>query len=109
MIQSSSSAPVATQLTRALAPSEPQQPKNGAVIEGTKRVGVTAVDVPVPSLLREGTQMTKVTSKKRKKVIVRLDPDMGQIIWEVMQPGVVGRQRISCVSFFSFSVGDEEC
>ncbi|KAF8331226.1 phosphoinositide-specific phospholipase C [Amanita rubescens] len=86
-IQTSASAPVVTQPTRALGPSsnssDPQQAKNGAGIE-----------VPVPPLLREGTQMTKITNKKRKKVMVRLDPDMGQIIWEVMQPGVVGRQRI---------------
>ena len=99
LIQSSASAPVVTQPTRVLGPtssSDPQQlqSKNGTVIDG-------AVDVPVPPLLREGTQMTKVTNKKRKKVMVRLDPDMGQIIWEVMQPGVVGRQRISaCLSFF---------
>ncbi|PFH48424.1 hypothetical protein AMATHDRAFT_65546 [Amanita thiersii Skay4041] len=50
------------------------------------------VDVPVPPSLREGTFMTKVTSKKRKKVLVRLDPDMGQINWEVGQPLV--RRRI---------------
>lgn len=36
--------------------------------------------------------MTKVTSKKRKKVIIKLDPDMGHIIWEVIQPH--GRQKI---------------
>ena len=59
----------------------------------TASTAITRVDVPVPPLLREGTQMTKVTSKKRKKVIVRLDPDIGQIIWEVMQPA--GRQRLS--------------
>ena len=104
MIQPSTSAP-AVPVTRALAP-EPQQPMNGTSIgigEGKRADGITAIDVPVPPLLREGTQMTKVTSKKRKKVIVRLDPDMGQIIWEVMQPGVVGRQRISAsLFFFSF-------
>jgi hypothetical protein len=60
---------------------------------GTASTAITRADVPVPPLLREGTQMTKVTSKKRKKVIVRLDPDIGQIIWEVMQPA--GRQRLS--------------
>ncbi|KAF8634995.1 hypothetical protein AX15_000610 [Amanita polypyramis BW_CC] len=49
-------------------------------------------DVHVPPLLREGTQMTKVTSKKRKKVIIKLNPDIGQIVWEVVQP--LGRQRI---------------
>lgn len=39
-------------------------------------------DVAVPQLLQQGTPMTKVTNKKRKKVVFRLDADQGQIVWE---------------------------
>ena len=81
-----------TQTSAAMHPSAsaPAQLTRVAVTASTAN---TRADVPVPPLLREGTQMTKVTSKKRKKVFVRLDPDIGQIIWEVMQPA--GRQRLS--------------
>ena len=80
--------------TQTSAPSTPMHPSASAPAQLTRAAAATTrADVPVPPLLRQGTQMTKVTSKKRKKVVVRLDPDMGQIIWEVMQPA--GRQRIS--------------
>lgn len=39
-------------------------------------------DVTVPAVLQMGTPMTKVSGGKQKKVVFRLDPDQGQIIWE---------------------------
>jgi phosphatidylinositol phospholipase C, delta len=39
-------------------------------------------DVTVPQLLQQGTPMTKVSAKQRKRAVFRLDPDIGQIIWE---------------------------
>ena len=39
-------------------------------------------DVAVPQLLQQGTPMIKVSAKKQKRVVFRLDPDQGQIIWE---------------------------
>jgi hypothetical protein len=39
-------------------------------------------DVTVPAVLRMGTPMIKVSGGKHKKVVFRLDPDQGQIIWE---------------------------
>jgi phosphatidylinositol phospholipase C delta len=39
-------------------------------------------DVTVPQLLQQGTPMTKVSAKERKRAVFRLDPDIGQIIWE---------------------------
>jgi len=39
-------------------------------------------DVPVPAVLQMGTPMIKVSGRKQKKVVFRLDPDQGQIIWE---------------------------
>ena len=38
-------------------------------------------DVPIPPLLINGVPMLKVSAKKQKRYIFRLDPDEGQIIW----------------------------
>jgi hypothetical protein len=40
------------------------------------------IDITVPELLQRGTPMIKVSGRKQKKVVFRLDPDLGQIIWE---------------------------
>jgi hypothetical protein len=39
-------------------------------------------DFTVPQPLVLGTLMTKVSPKKQKKIIVKLDPDLGQILYE---------------------------
>jgi hypothetical protein len=39
-------------------------------------------DVAVPAVLQMGTPMIKVSGGKQKRVVFRLDPDRGQIIWE---------------------------
>ena len=44
--------------------------------------GVPMADVTVPAVLQRGTPMIKVSGKKQKNVVFRLDPDRGQIIWE---------------------------
>jgi hypothetical protein len=36
----------------------------------------------VPDLLQRGTPMIKVSGRKQKNVVCKLDPDQGQIIWE---------------------------
>lgn len=43
---------------------------------------IAMADVTVPAVLRMGTPMIKVSGGKHKKVVFRLDPDQGQIIWE---------------------------
>jgi phosphatidylinositol phospholipase C, delta len=42
-------------------------------------------DIRVPLLLQEGTPMTKVSLKKHKKFVFRLDADLGQVVWESKQ------------------------
>lgn len=42
----------------------------------------STTDVTVPDLLQKGTPMIKVSGRKQKNVVVRLDHDQGQIIWE---------------------------
>ena len=39
-------------------------------------------NIRVPQLLQQGTPMTKVSAKKHKKFVFRLDADLGQIVWE---------------------------
>ncbi|KAG7091538.1 hypothetical protein E1B28_010567 [Marasmius oreades] len=41
----------------------------------------------VPPLLTSGTPLTKITARKRQRVVVRADWDQGRIIWE-SKPGV---------------------
>ena len=52
-------------------------------------------DVLVPQLLQQGTPMTKVSAKKHKKFVFRLDADLGQIVWE----SVSKQQKISELAF----------
>ncbi|KNZ76581.1 1-phosphatidylinositol-4,5-bisphosphate phosphodiesterase 1 [Termitomyces sp. J132] len=51
-------------------------------------------DVTVPRLLQEGTPMTKVSSKKRRSSVFRLDPNIGQIIWEGKQQRIIPIENI---------------
>ncbi|GLB34525.1 putative phospholipase C [Lyophyllum shimeji] len=51
-------------------------------------------EVIVPQLLQEGTLMTKVSSKKHKRAVFRLDPDLGQIIWEGKQHRLIPIENI---------------
>jgi len=45
-------------------------------------------EVEVPQALQEGTWMTKVSGKNQKKMFLRLDPDIGHIIWHSKQPRI---------------------
>lgn len=48
----------------------------------TKHERSAHLEVTVPLLLQKGTSMVKVSSKKRRQVVFRLDPDQGRIVWE---------------------------
>jgi phosphatidylinositol phospholipase C delta len=43
-------------------------------------------DVAVPEVLQHGVSMTKVSAKRQKTFVFRLDPDQGQILWESKKP-----------------------
>ncbi|TFK38082.1 hypothetical protein BDQ12DRAFT_683948 [Crucibulum laeve] len=51
-------------------------------------------DVSVPMNLQIGTPMTKVTNKKRTKVVFRVDADLGQIVWEGKQKKIIPIENI---------------
>ncbi|KAG6836608.1 hypothetical protein H0H93_006158 [Arthromyces matolae] len=51
-------------------------------------------EVTVPKLLQEGTPMTKVSAKKHRRCVFRLDPDIGQIIWEGKQQRIIPIENI---------------
>ncbi|KAH9834796.1 PLC-like phosphodiesterase [Rhodofomes roseus] len=40
------------------------------------------LDVTVPQLLQQGVPMLKVSAKKQKRYVFKLDPDQGQIVWQ---------------------------
>lgn len=61
--------------------------------------GASMADVTVPLVLQRGTPMIKVSGKKQKNVVFRLDPDRGQIIWESK------KHRISMSLFDMTTVG----
>ncbi|PBK93995.1 1-phosphatidylinositol-4,5-bisphosphate phosphodiesterase 1 [Armillaria gallica] len=48
----------------------------------TKHERSAHLEVTVPLLLQKGTPMVKVSSKKGRQVVFRLDPDQGRIVWE---------------------------
>ncbi|KAF5375654.1 hypothetical protein D9615_009376 [Tricholomella constricta] len=51
-------------------------------------------NVTVPQLLQQGTPMTKVSSKKRTSGVFRLDPDIGEIIWEGKKHRIIPIENI---------------
>ncbi|KAG5635168.1 hypothetical protein H0H81_012168 [Sphagnurus paluster] len=51
-------------------------------------------EVTVPQLLQQGTHMTKVSSKKRKRALFRLDPDLGQIFWDGKKRRIIPIENI---------------
>ncbi|EIM87228.1 uncharacterized protein STEHIDRAFT_146709 [Stereum hirsutum FP-91666 SS1] len=51
-------------------------------------------DFTVPQLLQQGTPMTKVSAKKQQRVVFRLDPDQGQIIWESKKHRIIPIETI---------------
>jgi phosphatidylinositol phospholipase C delta len=59
----------------------PRTPAVLPTITGETVIG----NVMVPQLLQQGTPMTKVSLKTHKKVVFRLDADLGQMVWESKQ------------------------
>lgn len=39
-------------------------------------------DIAVPDLIQRGTLMTKVSAKRHKNVMLTVEPDLGQIVWQ---------------------------
>ncbi|KAG7451424.1 PLC-like phosphodiesterase [Guyanagaster necrorhizus] len=51
-------------------------------------------DTSVPLALQQGTMMLKVSAKKEKRVLFRIDPDEGQIFYESRKSGVIPIEAI---------------
>lgn len=45
-------------------------------------------DLAMPEVLRSGVEMLKVSEKKKKRVVFRLDPEQGQILYTSDRSGV---------------------
>ncbi|KAJ7914426.1 1-phosphatidylinositol-4,5-bisphosphate phosphodiesterase 1 [Mycena leptocephala] len=50
--------------------------------ETTPRSSSSSAEDTVPKVLRDGIFLTKISTKKQQKLLFRLDPDRGQLIWE---------------------------
>lgn len=48
----------------------------------SKSKQISMADVPVPTILHRGVPMTKVSAKRQKTFVFRLDPDQGHILYE---------------------------
>ncbi|CAL1710104.1 unnamed protein product [Somion occarium] len=51
-------------------------------------------DFAVPPLLKQGVPMMKVSAKKQKRYIFRLDPDQGHIVWESKKLRIIPIENI---------------
>ncbi|KAJ7206515.1 1-phosphatidylinositol-4,5-bisphosphate phosphodiesterase 1 [Mycena pura] len=56
--------------------------KSPASDEATPRSSTSSADDTFPKLLQDGILLTKISTKKQRKLLFRLDPDRGQLIWE---------------------------
>ncbi|KAH9934113.1 PLC-like phosphodiesterase [Amylocystis lapponica] len=54
----------------------------------------SGADVTVPPLLQQGVPMLKVSAKKQKKYIFRLDPDQGQVVWQSKKLRIIPIENI---------------
>ncbi|KZT64238.1 PLC-like phosphodiesterase [Daedalea quercina L-15889] len=52
------------------------------------------LDVTVPQLLQLGVPMLKVSAKKQKRYIFKLDPDQGQIVWQSKKLRIIPIENI---------------
>lgn len=45
-------------------------------------------DMSVPVELQKGTKLLKVSAKKEKTALFRIDPDQGQVVYESKKSGI---------------------
>ena len=71
------------------APAEQPQPPESQLLQAEYHELVSPVtqpssggDAAVPHILQQGIPMLKVSAKKQKRYVFKLDPDQGQIVWE---------------------------
>ncbi|KAJ6504821.1 1-phosphatidylinositol-4,5-bisphosphate phosphodiesterase 1 [Mycena vitilis] len=58
----------------------------------SRQESISALTVPL--LLQQGTQLTKISEKSQKKVVFRVDPDEGQILYDSRKNGIVPIESI---------------
>ncbi|KAJ6453594.1 phosphoinositide-specific phospholipase C [Mycena sanguinolenta] len=59
-----------------------KSPSTAGGDEGTPRRSYSTAEDIVPKALQEGIFLTKISTKKQQKLLFRLDPDRGQLVWE---------------------------
>ncbi|KAI0030151.1 1-phosphatidylinositol-4,5-bisphosphate phosphodiesterase 1 [Vararia minispora EC-137] len=68
----------------------PAPPERGAPVAQPAQ----PAEFSVPLLLQQGTPMTKVSHKKQRRIVFRLDPDQGQIIWESKKHRIIPIENV---------------
>ncbi|KAJ7700442.1 PLC-like phosphodiesterase [Mycena rosella] len=56
--------------------------KSASSEDTTPRSSSSSADDAVPKILQDGIFLTKISTKKQRKLLFRLDPGSGQLIWE---------------------------
>jgi phosphatidylinositol phospholipase C delta len=56
----------------------------------------------VPEVLQKGVMMTKILAKQQKRLIVRLDPDEGRILYKSTKHGIGELLILFCICFFIY-------
>lgn len=56
--------------------------KSSSSDSSTPRSSISSSDDAVPKELQDGIYLTKISTKKQRKLLFRLDPESGQLIWE---------------------------
>ncbi|KZV60623.1 PLC-like phosphodiesterase [Peniophora sp. CONT] len=51
-------------------------------------------DPVVPALLQAGTPLTKVSGKKQQRIVFRLDPDQGHVVWETKKLHIIPLENV---------------
>lgn len=62
--------------------------QTGGLTSPTTPGSATYANIRVPALLQQGTPMNKISAKKLKTRIFRIDPKLGQIRWESNSAGI---------------------
>ncbi|KAF9444538.1 1-phosphatidylinositol-4,5-bisphosphate phosphodiesterase 1 [Macrolepiota fuliginosa MF-IS2] len=60
----------------------------------TPSYAADGTDLSIPEPLQRGTEMMKISEKKQRKVVFRLDPDEGQILYKSRKGGIVPIESI---------------
>ncbi|VDB86429.1 unnamed protein product [Peniophora sp. CBMAI 1063] len=83
-----------------------QETSQSTLLPGdTPNPSITPSSIPadpvVPALLQAGTPLTKVSGKKQQRIVFRLDPDQGHVVWETKKTHIIPLENVVELRFGS--------